>query len=179
MNDLKESRILCKGMLWFMTPFFAFGILAMFFPSMYAFFPLQESETCICSFYEMQASGDRDFVVELEENSYKNITAVNSFFFYIINWFGLMVLVWLVFRIRHTGDDTYLKLECSCIVSVWVLFSVLQYSTFIYNYILFCRNQQGKLSNDALLTKYNISYNLAYWIILLRDFVCLCIMVLF
>ena len=168
-----------KGLLWFFCPFCAFGILAMFFPGMYALFPMQESETCICAFYEMQTQDGRNFLFELNDHAYVNITSVNSFCFYIINWFGLLILIWLVYRIRHTGDDTYLKLECGCIVSVWVFFSVLQYATFIYNYTIFCHNQQGMISEETLLSRYHISYKLAYWIIIVRDFVCLCVMILF
>ena len=144
---MRESRIICKGLAFIFVPFCIFGLLAMFFPGMYALFPMQESETCICSFYEMQSIDNRSFLITLQENAYVNITSVNSFCFYIINWIGLMILIWLVYRIRHTGDDTELKLECGCIVSVWVLFSVLQYSTFIYNYIIFCRNQLGRLDD--------------------------------
>ena len=50
---LKEQKILCKGLLMILLPACIFGILAMFFPSIYVLYPLQESGYCICSFYEM------------------------------------------------------------------------------------------------------------------------------
>ena len=65
MADLRESRIICKGMLFIFVPFCIFGTLAMFFPGMYALFPMQESETCICAFYEMQSEGHRHFMIDL------------------------------------------------------------------------------------------------------------------
>lgn len=61
---------------------------------------------------------------------------VNSVLFYVINWFGLFILIWLIYRIRHTGDDTYLKVECVFIVSIWTIFSIIQYSCFVYNYFI-------------------------------------------
>ena len=88
-------------------------------------------------------------------------------------------MIWLVYRIRHTGDDTELKLECGMLVSCWVLFSILQYTTFIYNYIIFCHNQQGKLDDQGLIRRYHISFKLAYWVIIARDLCCLCIMITF
>lgn len=58
MNDLKEKKILLKGIIYFFIPVCLFGILAMFFPIVYAIFPVQESEICVCSFFEMQNDGD-------------------------------------------------------------------------------------------------------------------------
>lgn len=43
-----------------------------------------------------------------------------------------------MWRIRHTGDDTYLRAECMTLVGVWVFFALLQYSTFMSNYVNAC-----------------------------------------
>ena len=40
---LKETTLLLKGLLYYLLPICFFGVLAMFFPSIYAFFPVQES----------------------------------------------------------------------------------------------------------------------------------------
>ena len=50
---LQEHKILCKGLLYILLPACIFGCLAMFFPSLYVLYPLQESGYCICSFYEL------------------------------------------------------------------------------------------------------------------------------
>ena len=52
-GGLKEEKILCKGLLFILLPGCIFGLLAMFFPSFYVLYPLQESGYCVCSFYEM------------------------------------------------------------------------------------------------------------------------------
>lgn len=72
----------------------------------------------------------------------------NSVMFYVVNWCALFVLIWLLYGIRHTGDDTYLKIECMIIVLVWTSFSILQYSTFVYNYIISCENILGNVPQD-------------------------------
>ena len=92
----------------------------------------------------------------------------------------MLILIWLVFRIRHTGDDTFLKTECTFIVSVWVFFSILQYITFIYNLIVSCRyNMDSRQSIEELSSRYEISYKVVYWIIITRDFICLLVMIIF
>ena len=53
MSELKESRIVFKGLICYFIPFCILGVLAMFFPVFYSLFPVQESEICICSFYRM------------------------------------------------------------------------------------------------------------------------------
>ena len=51
MSDLKEQKILAKGALYLFVPVCLFGLLAMYFPSVYIMFPAQESEMCVCSFF--------------------------------------------------------------------------------------------------------------------------------
>lgn len=179
MSDLKESRILLKGLLYFFLPGCIFGVLAMFYPSVYATFPVQESEGCVCSFFESQENGSHDYLIDLDGKTFKSLTRANSVMFYIVNWFGLLVLIWLLYGIRHTGDDTFLKVECIFLVSLWTFFSILQYSTFVFNYIISCENILGNLSQDELITKFKVSYSIVYWVIITRDFLCLLTMMIF
>ena len=62
LQGLKEHRLLLKSLFIFI-PLCIFGALSMFFPVIYAMFPVQESETCICSFIKM----DRDFLISLSD----------------------------------------------------------------------------------------------------------------
>ena len=50
LTNLKEHVLLKKALLIF-SPVILFGVLAMFFPSVYSVFPVQESEICMCSFF--------------------------------------------------------------------------------------------------------------------------------
>ena len=87
----------------------------------------------------MKAEGHEHFVWDLKDNQFDKVTLFNSISFYIFNWVGLVILLFLAYRIRHTGDDTYLRLECIFIVGIWMLFSFPQYATFFYNYTISCR----------------------------------------
>lgn len=138
MNQLTEQSILCKGMVYILLPISIFATLSMIFPKIYALFPVQESTICLCSFYAMEVNGSDYFIWEIEQSDFASMTLANSISFYIVNWVALVILIWLVFRIRHTGDDTYLKLECIFIVGIWVVFSLPQYATFFYNYYVAC-----------------------------------------
>ena len=82
------------------------------------------------------------------------MTLANSISFYLINWCSLLILIWLVYRIRHTRDDTNLKRECVCIVAIWVFCSVCQYCVFIFNYIVACNENTGKLEPHTLTDYY-------------------------
>ena len=93
----------------------------MFYPGVYALFPIQESAICICSFFTMQNNDSVHWIMKLGQSSFSELTLANSISFYFINWFALTTLIYLVYRIRHASDDTHLKRECMVIVGIWVL----------------------------------------------------------
>ena len=116
------------------------------------------------------------------DHSIRTLTVANSISFYIINWIGLFILIWLVYRIRHTSDDTYLKYECACIVGTWLIFSVMQYSTFLYVSNVTCEKHVDDVSpeeSDKIDKRYSINAKIFYSIILMRDFLCLVIMLFY
>ena len=115
----------------------------------------------------------------LNHRSFITLSLANSLSFYAFNWLALTLLIWLVFRIRHTGDDTNLKRESVVIVSIWVLGSILQYTVFIYNYVVTCNGEEGKFSPTELSVRYQISYKVVYWLIISRDLSCLITMIVF
>ena len=51
MADLHEGRVLLRALFWFGVPVSVFGVAAMLFPVAYMMMPVQESASCICSFY--------------------------------------------------------------------------------------------------------------------------------
>ena len=180
MGDLREKTLLAKGMCYIFVPVVLFGTASFIFPGVYAAFPVQESAICICSFYEMQVHGHNSWwLFELNQRSFQLMTLANSISFYLINWCSLLILIWLVYRIRHTRDDTNLKRECVCIVAIWVFCSVIQYCVFIFNYIVACNENTGKLEPSTLSDYYTVSYKLVYWLIMGRDLACLITMLVF
>ena len=66
MSDLKESRILLRGILYIFVPIVLFGVLAMFYPVIYTFFPVQESEGCVCNFNERSVDKNVSFLIDLD-----------------------------------------------------------------------------------------------------------------
>ena len=151
----------------------------MFFPTFYVLVPLQESGYCICSFYEMQANGTDLFLLKLGHSTFEILSIANSLSFYLINWIGLFILIWLVYRIRHTGDDTHLKVECMFIVGIWLVFSLGQIIIFVYNYTLRCHGQMGMIEKNDLERDFSLNYKLLYWFTIGRDLLCLLVMVVF
>ena len=77
MGDLKESRMICKGLIFFFLPVILFGGLSMFFPVVYAIFPVQESRMCICSFFEYQGNDNQVFWLDLNDESFRNLEISN------------------------------------------------------------------------------------------------------
>lgn len=179
MRELNEKTILCKGLFYIFIPIVTFGGLSMYFPGFYALFPVQESAVCICSFLVMQENGNPVWLLDLSHNSFETLTLANSISFYVVNWIALVVLIWLIFRIRHTGDDTHLKRECMAIVGVWVFASILQYIVFIFNFVVTCRGDEGTLTSEQIYERFEVSYKIVYWLIIIRDITCHLIMVLF
>ena len=55
-----------------------------------------------------------------------------------MNYLALLVMVGMVWKIRHTDDDTFLRQECVCLVLAWVIFSIIQYGVNVYNFVAQC-----------------------------------------
>lgn len=96
----------------------------------------------------MQNNGTSHFLLDIDHDSFEALILTNSIAFYFLNWLGLLILIVLVYRIRHTGDDTYLRKECGYLVGNWVFFSIIQYMFFIYNYIVLCQAESGMITTD-------------------------------
>ena len=178
-GGLKEQKILCKGLLFILLPGCIIGCLAMFFPSFYVLYPLQESGYCVCSFYEMQLNNSEVFVITLNYSAFEILTMANTLSFYIMNWIGLLILIILVYRIRHTSDDTFLKIECIFTVGVWVSFTIAEIILYAYNFIQDCYAVTGALPQEEMRDIYRVTYKLFYWMLIARDLLCLLVMVFF
>ena len=118
-------------------------------------------------------------MVTLNYSALEIVTLANTACFYIINWIGLLILICLVYRIRHTSDDTFLKIECVLIVGVWTFFTIASMIIFAYNYTQDCYVIIGELPQDKINEVYKVTYKLFYWMLITRDLLCLTIMVFF
>ena len=128
----------------------------------------------------MQANGDAPFLIDLKpKHAFSTFFIINTISFYVVNYLALLGMVYMVWQIRHTDDDTFLRQECVCLVLSWVFFSIIQYAVNVYNFIIQCENNNNELSDKSLIDFYETTFKIIYWVIILRDLVCLCIMVLF
>ena len=71
----------------------------------------------------------------MSHSAFEILTVANTLSFYILNWIGLLILIILVYRIRHTSDDTFLKVEIIFTVGVWVAFTIASIILYAYNFI--------------------------------------------
>ena len=61
-RNLTEAKLIKKGLICFF-PVLALGVLAMIYPYVYAFLPVDETELCVCSFYKILADDKRGYVI--------------------------------------------------------------------------------------------------------------------
>ena len=160
-SKLSEKRIITFVLLCFFLPFLVFGILAIYFPFVNAFLPVYEAEICVCSFYQEWADGRNFFVFNASHASI--LENINRSIFYIANCSGLLIIISMVFRIRHVADETLIKKECAMIVVVWIVCSIWVFGTFISETLADCVG--GWTYTDAL----RVSYQVSYWSIILRN----------
>jgi len=89
----------------------------------------------------------------------------NTVSFILVNWCFLMVLLYMIYRIRHIHDDTLIRMECVWIVFIWISLSCLQYLLFLLYGNINC-NVLTKVVNTHY---YRFLFYSTFWIILTRD----------
>ena len=86
---------------------------------------------------------------------------------------GLLALIFMMFKIRHTSDDTGLRKEMLALMGCWLGFNTLQYFVFIQAATIPCKERDhfdgATKTNQALV----------FWIIVIRDMACCLIMLVF
>lgn len=89
----------------------------------------------------------------------------------------------MLYKIRHTSDDAWVKIECTIIVIVWVFFTVCQNGLFWLTSYFSCQlgNEVSRIGQDP--GKYemvvNNIYQVTFWLIMARDFSVVAIMLSF
>ena len=111
MTNLREEVLLKKGIAYFLIPSIILGIMALFLPGIYSIVPVHESDICLCYFFSkvFDETNPSDYLFLDKQSSYVNFRFVNSIAFFLINWIFLMVLIWMIYKIRHINDETLIK----------------------------------------------------------------------
>ena len=109
-----------------MVPGYIIGILGCFIPWVYAFVPSHASEICLCSFYSRSINNARKYQYPYLHNSdFYSLLIINQLSFYVVNIIFLVALIFMVYKIRHINDNTFIKNECAIICTWWILCSTL------------------------------------------------------
>lgn len=98
-----------------------------------------------------------------DRSDYSILQILNSASFYIVNWLALISIVGMMYAIRHVTDETLIKKECSILVLIWVIFSIVQYSMFFWGQISDCYR------DNPITNVIQSTYSVTYWSIILRD----------
>lgn len=167
MTNLREETLIFKGVFWFLLPSICIGVLGVFFPAVYSIIPVHETDTCLCYFFKQVFDHNRKYLFLDQQSSYLNYRLMNSVAFFVTNWTFLMLLTWMIYRIRHIQDETLIKNECAWVVGIWISLSVCQYILFLVYTSAECDllNDQTRPDNNY----YQFSYQMTYWVIIARD----------
>lgn len=114
-RELKESNFIKKHMLIFISAITAIGMSAFFYPYIYAFVPVYETDQCVGHFGKRIES----WVID-----------VNGFSYLIINWLELLLLVLICFKIRNVKDELSIIKELLWISGSWIICSFVYFLMF-------------------------------------------------
>jgi hypothetical protein len=84
-----------RGMLFFILPSILLGVLSWFFPYIYAFLPVPNSEICLCTYFWTD-SYDIFF-----KKDYYVLVSINVTCYYGVNLMFMLLLIIMVWRIRR------------------------------------------------------------------------------
>ena len=102
------------------------------------------------------------------------LESLNRVVFYVVNAMVLLVIISMVFRIRHVVDETLIKRECAWIVFLWIICSFWVFCVAINDVLGYCN--WGILSEmDAI----RVTYFLSYWTLIIRNIAILGIILYF
>ncbi len=83
---------------YFLIPAFLLGLLAVFFPLLYALVPAHESFECICGL------SSKPHTLDILHISPTTLLITNTLVFYTVNWAFLLTLILMLNQIRHIND---------------------------------------------------------------------------
>ena len=160
MSVLKETVLLKKTYFRFLFPSFVLGLVSLFNPFLFALVPAHESGICLCN---IQSSRNE---ITLLNIPVLVLLGINTFMFYCVNFFFLLFVVLMLYKIRHIKDKLETRYEMGYLVAFWTFFCCIQYSLFLFDQINMC---------PSMKPVFRHSYITSYYCMLLRDLVMLVI----
>lgn len=126
---MREEVLIKKGVLFVLLPALFIGMLAYFFPYVFAVTPTHFTEICACEYYYRDRTNY--YLILDDSDDYIAIIGTNMLMMSLYEFAYFAVLLGMIYRIRHINDDTLVKQECAMIVTSWLSLSILTLSTFV------------------------------------------------
>ena len=130
---------------------------------------------CLCQFYfnsdYNRQNGSGYQYPLLESYQYSGLELINQLSYFTVNFIFLVALIFMVYRIRHTQDNTRISVECAYICLWWVVCSTLQFIIFIL--------LKANLCQELGFTTGNGTVTLSYYSSVVRNFITMVITVYF
>lgn len=117
MKQLREEVLLKKFFIYFVAPALVFSVLGCYFPYVYAMLAVNESDMCICSYFNDQHQAHSVFLhidttYEDVQNEYTTLQFINLATSKFWNLLIIGSIFYMMYRIRYIKDDTLVKREC-------------------------------------------------------------------
>ena len=94
---------------------------------------------------------------------------MNRGVFYAANALVLLIIICMLFRIRHVADETLIKRECAMLVMVWIFFSVWVFGAFVSDGLSNC------IGGWSYTQAVRFTYYISYWTLMIRNLLILSI----
>lgn len=136
MLQLREEVLIRKGFFYFLLPSIIAGIIGAFFPYFFVFLPVHiMGNLCICNYFHELACGESYFLFLKSQDSYFVMQFINLFAVYFTTFGFLLVLIFMIYKIRHINDDTLIKKECAYVIGLWIIIGTIDFLLYlIYQY---------------------------------------------
>ena len=121
LNQLKELYLI-RYTLYLIIPFFILGLIGFFIkPIVSVFIPVYETKQC-WEYYSTRTHYER-----IECNEWAMVT--NQIVFVVYNWIELIILIYMLYKIRNIKDELNIQSELTLIIIMWVFFSTVYFVT--------------------------------------------------
>jgi uncharacterized RDD family membrane protein YckC len=157
---MREEVLIKKGVMYFLLPSALLGLTAYLFPYVYAITPTHFAQICVCQFYRRT---DTFYLIFNGVDDYLNIIAINSTMVSLYEFTFFLLLLRMIYRIRHINDDTLIKRECFVIIAIWLNLALFTLIAFFCQQIFQCDREP---ENDRLFYDSTVT---VFWLLLTRD----------
>ena len=115
-NHLRENILIKWSLILLILPASIIGGIALVVPYAYMFIPVYETGPC-WSYYRRNIPW-----FDIDNSCF--VKTINFSMFVFMNWFLIVVLLYLYHQIRNIKDELNIKFELRLIINIWIVFSI-------------------------------------------------------